>query len=156
MSFSDTQYLFSCGDFKGKYLPSLNDYWGKHHALITSMDKLSRAQVGQFGPYPTPPYYTLPYPPYHYPTLPYPTLPYPTLPYPYHTLPLLYTTPTLPLPYPTLPFPSIPLPYPTMPCHAMPCHAYMLFCMKRIVDYMSFIRPFFWKTRTPLSSSWHC
>ena len=71
---------------------------GKHHTLITSV-----AQVGQFGPYPTPPNPTLPLPlplPLHYPytTLPYPTLPlhYPTLPYP--TLPPL-PSPT-PHPYP--------------------------------------------------------
>ena len=36
MSISDTQCSFSCADFKGKSLPSLNDYWGKHCALITS------------------------------------------------------------------------------------------------------------------------
>ena len=61
--------------------------WGKHHALITRVDKPSLAQV---GPYPTP---TLPYP-----TLP-PTLPYPTpnLPYPYpYSNPYLYH-----YPYPT-------------------------------------------------------
>ena len=91
----------SCGDLKGKSLPSLNDdYWDKHRALITSVDKLSRPQVGQFGSYPTlsHPTQTVPYP---YPTLPYPTLPYPPLPYPtlpYHTLPY-----PLPHPYPTLP-----------------------------------------------------
>ena len=53
----------------------MSDYWGKHHALITSVDKPSRAQVGQFGP-------TLPLPkpqPYPTPNLPYNTLPYPTL-----------------------------------------------------------------------------
>ena len=73
--------------------------WGKHHALITRVDKKSLAQV---GPYPTLPYPTLPYPTQPYPTLPYPT-PYP-LPYP-----LPYPT----LPYPTLPYPT--LPYPTLP-----------------------------------------
>ena len=31
----------SCGDFKGKSLPSFNDYWGKNCALITTIDKLS-------------------------------------------------------------------------------------------------------------------
>ena len=99
--------------------------WGKHHALVTRVDKPSLAQVGHYPtlplplPYPTPfslpypplprpqPYPTLPYP-LPYPTLPYPTLPYPTLPYP--TLP--YPT----LPYPTLPLPlSLPLPYPILP-----------------------------------------
>ena len=96
----------SCGDFKGKSLPLLNDYWGKHCALITSMDKLSRAQVGQFRPYPT-----LPYP---YPTLPYPTLPYPTLPYPTPILPFPYPTP-FPTPYLTLPYPLLyPTPYHTL------------------------------------------
>ena len=142
MSFSDTQCLFknssSCGDFNGKSLPLLKDDWGKHWALITSMDKLSRSQVGQFRPYPTLvptptlPYRTLlpyPYPtlPYHIPTLPYPT-PYPTLPYPllyptpYHTL--LYPYPSLPhskLPNPTIPYPYptllLPYPPPTLPQH---------------------------------------
>ena len=117
MSFSDTQCVFkknssSHGDFKGKSLPSLNDYWGKHFVLITSIDKLSRARVGQFRPYPTP---TLPYPtilPYHIPTLP--------LPYPYPT-PYL----TLPYPTPTIPYPSLPhskLPNTTIP-HLYPTHA---------------------------------
>ena len=119
----------SCADFNGKSLPSLNDYWGKHHALITSVDKPSRVPRGTTQtlpypthtptlPYPTLPYPTLPYPTLPYPTLPYPTLPYPTLPYPtlpYPTLPY----PTLPyptLPYPTLPYPTLPLSYPTLPC----------------------------------------
>ena len=96
----------SCADFKGKYLPSLNDYWGKHCALITSVDKPSRVQVGQLGPYPTLPYPTLPY------TTPNPTLPLP-IPLPYHTLP--YPTPTVaPTPrYTTPPYPTPTIPYPT-------------------------------------------
>ena len=89
MSFSDTQCFFrhssSCGDFKGKSLPSLKDYWGKHCAL------------------------PLPYP---YPTLPYPTLPYPTLPLPlpYPTLPYPTPTPTPTLTSPTIPYPTLPYP----------------------------------------------
>ena len=107
----------SCGDFKGKSLPSLNDYWGKHHALITSVDKPSRAIVVPYPTPPTPPHPqlyptlapasapTLPYPS-PAPTLSYPTLPYPTpTPYPYpNTLPKRSQpqtlTLTLPLPYP--------------------------------------------------------
>ena len=75
--------------------------WGKHHALITRVGKLSLAQV---GPYPT----LLPYPTLPYPTQP-PTLPYPTL--PYHTLPYPQLYPTLPLPYPTPPHPTLPYPF---------------------------------------------
>ena len=104
MSFSDTVFIFrhsySCADFNGKPLqvPSLNDYCGKHCALITSVDKPSR--VRQLIPYPTLPYLnypTLPYPTPPHPTPPHPTppLPYP-IPLPYHTLPHLY------LNYPTL------------------------------------------------------
>ena len=104
--------------------------WGKHHALITRVDKPSLAQV---RPYPTLvlPYHTLPSP-----TLP-PTLRYPTLPYtlpqpyalPYPTLPYPTPNPTLPyptlcpaLPYPTLPYPH-PMPCPTLPYPALPCPA---------------------------------
>ena len=99
----DHLYLkkYSCGDIKGKSLPALKDYWGKHCALITSMDKLSRDQVVKFRPFP-------------YPTLSYPTTPplsYPTLPYP-------YPTPSLPFPYPT-PYPTPTLPYPT-PYYTLP------------------------------------
>ena len=85
--------------------------WGRHHALITSLDKPSEAQAGQFVPYSALP---LLYPILSYPTLPFPTLPYPTPPHPppppYPTLP---SYPPLPLPYPTLP-------YPTLPYHILP------------------------------------
>ena len=105
------------------------------------MNKPSRAQLGQFGPYSTP---TITYL-YHNPTLPYP-YPYTTLPTPHHTTPhhttphhttphqtipyhtLLYLypypTPTRFYPYPILPLPYPPLPYftPTIPhpCHTLP------------------------------------
>ena len=88
------RHSYSCADFNGKPLPSLIDYWGKHCALITGVEKPSR--IGQLKPY-----LTLPYPTQPYPTPPHPTPPYPTLPYP-----------TLHLPYPTLPYPALPLPYP--------------------------------------------
>ena len=119
----------SCGDFKGKSLPALKDYWGKHCALITSMDKLSRAQVGKFRPFPYP---TLSYPTTLPLILPYSVLPYPiptlplsySIPYPYLTLPypLLYSTPYHTLLYPTLPNPTLnyqtlPYPTPTLPHH---------------------------------------
>ena len=125
----------SCADFNRKSQPSLNDYWGKHHALITSVDKPSRASSGTTLtlPYPTLPYPTLPYPTLPHPTPPHPTPPHPTpphptpphptptLPYPTPPLPLHhpYPSPTIPyptlptLPYPTLPYPTLPLPYPT-------------------------------------------
>ena len=101
-----------CGDFKGKSLPSLNDYWGKHCALITGMDKLSQAKWDNSDP--TLPHPTLlPYPILPYPTLPYPTLPYPIIPFPY---PTPYPTPYLTLPYPT-PYYTLPptIPYSTLP-----------------------------------------
>ena len=79
-------------------------WWGKHHVLITRVDKPSLAQV---RPYPT---LVLPYP--TSPTLPYPTLPYalpcPALPYP--TVPPPYALP-YPHPHPIPPHPN--LPYPT-------------------------------------------
>ena len=100
----------------------MSDYWGKHRALTTSVDKPSRAQVGQFGPtrpcpnptlpltYHTIPYHTLLYPCCHTTpllclTLPLP-YPSPTKPYhyPYPTLLLLYLTPKPTIPYPSLPY----------------------------------------------------
>ena len=108
------RHSYSCADFNGK-LPSLNDYWGKHCALITGVDKPSR--VRQLKPYPTLPYPTLPYstPPHPTPPLPYPTLPlpYPTLPCPYPTL--LYPSPTIPSPTHLTPTTTLPLPYQTLP-----------------------------------------
>ena len=98
------------------------------------MNKPSRAQLGQFGPYSTP---TIPYL-YHNPTLPYPT---PTLPYPtpfhhtpaHHTTPNFttphhtsphYTTPHYTTPHHTIPYPTLPLPYLTLtssyPYHTHP------------------------------------
>ena len=107
MSFCDTMIIFrhsySCTYFNGKLLPSLNDYWGKHCALITSVDKPSR--VGQLKPYPTPPH---PSPPQPHPTHP----PHPTLSLPY-PIPLPYPHPTS-TPYPS-PTPTPPLPYHTLP-----------------------------------------
>ena len=82
--------------------------WGKHHALMTRVDKPSLAQVRH--PTLVLPYPTLPLVPYPtLPLVPYPPLPSPPLPtLPYHTLPC----PT-PYPYPT-PYPTLPtLPYPT-------------------------------------------
>ena len=112
------------------------------------MNKPSRTQLGQFGPYSTPtiPYLyhnpTLPLPlPLHYPTPPHPTPPHhitphhtiphhitPHLTTPYHTLLYLYfyPTPTIFYPYPILPLPYPPLPYftPTLlyPYHTPPHH----------------------------------
>ena len=99
-------------------LPSLNDYWGKHRALITRVDKPSRVQMRQLGPYPTLPYPTLPYPTLPYPSLPYPTLPYPTPPHP--TPP--HPTPPTPTPlHPTHPpYPTPTLTYPTLPYSTLP------------------------------------
>ena len=128
----------SCGDFKGKSLPSLNEYWGKHCALITSMDKLYYLEPKWDNsdptlplPYPVLPFYPTNILPYPIPTLPisYPipnlTLPNPS---PYYTLPYLtipypslphskLSNPTLPLPYPspTLPHHTHTLPYPRLP-----------------------------------------
>ena len=105
----------SCADLNGKSLPSLNDYWGKHHALIASVDKPSRVPSGTTRtlPYPTPPHPTLSYPALPCPTLPCPPypnpLPYPT-PYPTPTLPLHH-----PYPSPTIPYPALPYPYRTLP-----------------------------------------
>ena len=101
------RHSYSCADFNGKPLPFINDYWGKHCALITSVDKPSR--VRQLKPYPTPPHPT-------HPTLPYPTLPYPTLPCPALPCPAL-PCPAQPYPYPTT-YPS--LPYPQAPAHPHP------------------------------------
>ena len=80
----------------GKSLPSLRD---KHCALITSVNKPSRAQLGQFGPYSTLPYTTSTI------TLLYPTLPHHITPYPTLPLPLPYFTLTLSYPYHTHPYP---------------------------------------------------
>ena len=111
MSFSDTQCLFknssSCGDFKGKSLPSLNEYWGKHCALITKMDKLYFLEPKWDNSDPTLP-------------LPYPVLPYyPTniLPYPIPALPIPYPIPylTLPNPSPYYTLPYLTIPYPSLP-----------------------------------------
>ena len=89
--------------------------WGKHHALITRVDKPSLAQV---RPYPTLvlPYPTLPYP---NPTLPYPTLPYPTLP-PTLPYPIPYPLPCPALPCPAPPHPAPPHPHPTLPYPTLP------------------------------------
>ena len=87
--------------------------WGKHHALITRVDKPSLAQVRHptlVLPSPPLPYPPIPSPPLPSPTLPNPTLPYPTLPYPTLPYPILpYPTPTPTLPYPT-PYPTLPYP----------------------------------------------
>ena len=106
MSFSGTQCLFK----KPLLVESLKGKLFLH--LITSMDKLSRARVGQFRPYPIPFPTTLPYPypspllttkPFH--TLPYPNLPYPTSTIQYHTLPYSYpTTISYPMNLASLPF----------------------------------------------------
>ena len=87
----------SCADLNWKSLPSLHDYWGKYHALITSVDKPSRVRSGTTR--------TLPYPTLHCPALPYPTLP----------LPLHHPYPSPTIPYPALPYPPYPYPTPTIP-----------------------------------------
>ena len=104
MSFSDTVFIFrhsySCADFNGKPLqvPSLNDYCGKHCALITSVDKPSR--VRQLKPYPT-----VPHPTPTHTTPPHPILPLPyPIPLPYNTLPHLYPTIPYPINMASLPF----------------------------------------------------
>ena len=112
---------------------------GKHHVLLTRVDKPSLAQVRPYPtlvlPYPTPnstlphlpspPFPSPPLPspnpyPTLYPTLPHPmpcpALPYPTLPYP--TLPK--TLPYPPLAYPPLPY-TLPYPNPTLP-YTLPYH----------------------------------
>ena len=120
-------FLWRC---ENKSLPSLNECWGKHRALITRIDKPSRAQLGQFGPYPTLPYHI------HFPTLPlpYPTLPLPlpTITFPNHIIPQILHRPfpALTVSYPNVPYPSLPynaLPYntptilyPTLPYHTLP------------------------------------
>ena len=115
----------SCGDFKGKSLPSLRTI----ETNTVHLNKPSRAQLGQFGPYPTLPYPTLPHLTSPHPTPPHHTTPHHTTPHhttPHHTLLYLYPypTPTIFYPYPILPLPYPPLPYftPTIfhPYHTLP------------------------------------
>ena len=104
------RHSYSCADFNGKPEPqpppSLDDYWGKHCALITCVDKPSR--VEKLKSYPALPTPLHPTPSYPTPTLPHPYSLYPTLP-----LPHPYPSPTIPSP--TLPTLPLSLPYLSLP-----------------------------------------